>query len=76
MAFVPRARVVKGLLHWMEKQTSCLEGCPHLVVLFDLIAGLCFYKRDHFLSLYKKVCVYTFSMSYTPHKQLALGFIA
>ena len=25
---------------WMEKQTSCLEGCSHLVVLFDSIAGL------------------------------------
>ena len=42
---------------WMEKQTSCLEGCPHLVVLFDSIARLCFYKRDHFLSLYNQ-CVY------------------
>ena len=49
--------VVKGLLLWMEKQTSCLEECPHLVVLFDSIAGLCFYKTDHFLSLYNQ-CVY------------------
>ena len=29
-----------------EHQTSCLEGCPHLVVLLDLIAGFCFLKRD------------------------------
>ena len=36
----------------MEKQTSCLEGCPHLVVLFDsIITGLCFHKRYQFLSL-------------------------
>ena len=41
----------------MEKQTSCLEGCPHLVVLFDSITGLCFHKRYHFLSLYN-LCVY------------------
>ena len=34
-----------------------LEGCPHLVVLFDSIAGLCFYKKDHFLSLFNQ-CVY------------------
>ena len=57
MAFVPRATVAKGLPLWMEKQTSCLEQCPHLVVLFDSIAGLCFYKTDHFLSLYNQ-CVY------------------
>ena len=29
-----------------EHQTSCLEGCLHLVVLLDLIAGLCSLKRD------------------------------
>ena len=57
MDFVPRATVVKGSPLWMEKETSCLEGCPHLVVLFDSIARLCFHKRDHFLSLYNQ-CVY------------------
>ena len=30
-------------------------GCPHLVVLFDSIAGLCFHKTDHFLSLFNPV---------------------
>ena len=60
----------KGSPLWIEKQTSCLEGCPHLVVLFDSIARLCFYKTDHFVSLYNQSCLYTFSMSYTPHKQL------
>ena len=34
-----------------EHQTSCLEGCPHLVVLLDLIAGLCFLKRDQCVSI-------------------------
>ena len=57
MDFVSHSTVVKGSPLWMEKQTSCLEGCPHLVVLFDSIAPLCFYKRDHFLSLYNQ-CVY------------------
>ena len=51
-----RATVVKGSPLWLEKQTSCLEG-SHLVVLFDSIAGLCFHKRDYFLSLYNH-CVY------------------
>ena len=55
--FVPRASVVKGSSLWMGKQTSCFEGCPHLVVLFDSIARLCFHKRDYFLSLYNQ-CVY------------------
>ena len=57
MDFAPRATVVKGLSLWMEKQTSCLEECPHLVVLFDSIVHLCFHQRDHFLSLYNQ-CVY------------------
>ena len=39
-----------------EKQTSCLEGCPHLAVLFDSITGLCVHERDHFLSLHS-LCV-------------------
>ena len=63
MDFAPRATVVKGLSLWREKQTSCLEECPHLVVLFDSIVHLCFHQRDHFLSLYNQ-----FSMSYTLHK--------
>ena len=54
MDFVSRATVVKGSPFWMEKQTSCLEGSPHLVVLFDSTVRLCFYKRDHFLSLYNQ----------------------
>ena len=32
----------------VEKHTFCLGGCLHLVVLFDIIAGLCFHN---FLSL-------------------------
>ena len=51
-----RATIVKGSPLWLEKQTSCLEG-SHLVVLFDSTAGLCFHKRDYFLSLYNH-CVY------------------
>ena len=74
MAFVPRARVVKGLLHWMEKQTSCLEGCPHLVVLFDSIAGLCFYKRDHFVLT--SVFIYIFNVLHSTQTIGIIGFIA
>ena len=44
MDFVFRATVVKGSPFWI----------PHLVVLFDSTARLCFYKRDHFLSLYNQ----------------------
>jgi len=34
------------------------QGCLHLIVLVDSIAGLCFHKREHdFLSLYNQ-CVY------------------
>ena len=54
MDFVSLATVVKGSHFWMEKQTSCWEGCPYLVVLFDSTARLCFYKRDHFLTLYNQ----------------------
>ena len=47
-----------------------LEGCPHLVVLFDSIAGLCFHKKRPFSQSFQPVCLYTFSMSYTLRKQL------
>ena len=71
MDFVPRATVIKGSPLWMEKQTSCLEECLHLVVLFDSTAHLCFHKRDYYFSQsLQPVCLYTFSMCYTPHKQL------
>ena len=67
MDFAPRATVVKGLPLWMEKQTSCLEECPHLVVLFD---SFMFSSKRPFSQSLQPVCLYTFSMSYTLHKQL------
>jgi len=42
----------------LDGEANFLLGrIPHLVVLFHSIAGLCFHKRDHFLSLYNQ-CVY------------------
>ena len=54
-----RSRISKSRhFGWRSKLPTCsFKGCPHLIVLFDLIAGLCFHKRDHFLSLCNQ-CVY------------------
>ena len=38
--------------------------CSEFVVLFDSIAGLCFHKRQHFLSLCNQ-CVFSYTFSMT-----------
>ena len=50
----------KGSPLWMKKQTSCLEGCPHLVVIFNSIAVYVFINETIFSVFTTTVFIYIF----------------